>query len=101
MNDTGYNSTCLSSGEWNGMPACALIHCDPLVVDTSSVTFTDMTTTYYSDNITSTEGYIDDQHSGTTGYSVGTLYQAQCTQFGDDFNFGENIIRTYLFCNKT
>jgi hypothetical protein len=101
LNDTTYVSTCLPSGEWDAVVPCSLRFCGPLSVDDATVTLTDLTTTYFSDNITKTVGYNVDGNSGTTGYDVGTLYTAECTQFGDDFDFGENIIRTLYYCNKT
>ena len=101
INDTGYIATCLKSGDWNAMPPCHFIHCNPLTVDEQTVTLIDLTDDYYTDNLTLTDGYEDASHSGTTGYDVGTLYQADCTEFGDDFDFGKNIVRALLFCNKT
>ena len=101
INDTGYIATCLKSGDWNGMPPCHLIRCNPLTVNDQTVTLTDLTDNYYTDNLTLTAGYEDASHSGTTGYDVGTLYQADCTEFGDDFDFGKNIVRAHLYCNKT
>ena len=101
INDTGYIATCLKSGDWNGMPPCHLIRCNPLTVNEQTVTLTDLTDNYYTDNLTLTAGYEDASHSGTTGYDVGTLYQADCTEFGDDFDFGKNIVRAHLYCNKT
>ena len=72
------------------------IRCNSLTVDQQTVTVTDLTEKYYSDNLTLTDGYEDAQHSGTTGYDVGTLYQADCTEFGDDFDFGKNILQAQL-----
>lgn len=101
INDTGYIATCLKSGEWDAMPRCHLIHCNPLDLDENTVTLIDLTDDYFSDNLTETDGYDDASHSGTTGYGVGTLYQVDCTEFGDDFDFGKNIVRAHLYCNKT
>ena len=101
INDTGYVATCLKTGEWDAMPPCHLLRCNPLNLDDKTVTLTDLTENYYSDNLTQTDGYDDTSHSGTAGYGVGTLYQVDCTEFGDDFDFGENIVRAHLYCNKT
>ena len=83
------------------MPPCHLIRCKPLTVDDNTVKLTDLTENYHTDNLTQTDGYEDDSHSGTTGYGVGTLYQVDCKEFGDDFDFGKNIVRAHLYCNKT
>ena len=83
------------------MPPCNLIRCNALTVNDQTVTLNDLTENYYTDNLTSTDGYEDASKSGTTGYDVGTLYQADCTEFGDDFDFGKNIVRVHLVCNKT
>ena len=83
------------------MPPCHLIHCNPLTLDDKTATLNDLTEMFFTDNLTKTVGYADAAHSGTTGYGVGTLYQVDCTEFGDDFDFGKNIVRVHLFCNKT
>ena len=83
------------------MPPCHFIRCNPLTVNDQTVTLNDLTENYYTDNLTQTDGYEDASNSGTAGYNVGTLYQADCTEFGDDFDFGKNIVRVHLICNKT
>ena len=102
IDDTGYVATCLPTGLWDEMAVCSMIYCNSLVIDTNTVTVTDMTQLFHSENITDTFGYNDTENSGTIGYQgVGTVLRAECTEFGDDFDPGENLIRTYFFCNKT
>ena len=82
IDDIGYEATCLPTGEWNQIAKCEMIFCNPLDVDDETVENTEFKNTF---NMTT--------HASTLKLS--------CKENINDFDFGQNILRTFLTCGKT